>query len=229
MSNQIDNGSNKPSNKLIKPQTTRSVLDILINAAERNSNKSKRGFRYEEVIKLFAAYVKMLGGTLLYETIYKNLPSCFPSPSSVNKYLKDYGPIIIEGTLRSQELLTYLNDKESPLVVWLSEDATKITPRIQYDPTTNQLVGFVLPLNQNGMPILNSFQARHAKEIESHFQTQKEASTIYVIMAQPIKQGVPPFCLLLFGSDNKFSADDVLKRWAYTKNELEKVKVCILN
>lgn len=67
----------------------RSVLDRLLNCAEQNWKKIEHGHQYEETIKLFASYVKMLGGTLLYETIYKNLPTCFPSPTTVNRYLKD--------------------------------------------------------------------------------------------------------------------------------------------
>lgn len=151
------------------------------------------------------------------------MPLCLPSPSSVNRYLKDYGPTITEGSLRCQELVTFLNEKNAPLVVWLSEDATKITPKIQYDPNTNQLVGFVLLFDKHGMPKTNSFNARNAKEIEEHFKNGIEASTVYVVMAQPIKQGIPPFCLQLFGSNNKFTAQDVLKRWHYTKAELKKV------
>lgn len=84
-------------------------------------------------------------------------------------------------------------------------------------------IGFVSPLDENGMPKMNYFRARNAKEIELNFQTGKEASIIYVVMAQPIKQGIPPFCLQLFGSDNKFTADEVSKRWKYIKSELAKV------
>lgn len=112
--------------------------------------------------------------------------------------------------------------KQCPLVVWLSEDSTKITPRIEYENATNQLVGFVLPFNENGMPKSASFVGRTAKEFEYHFQNQSEAGTIHVVMAQPVMQGMPPFCLKLFGSDNKFTAKDVLKRWKYTKIELKK-------
>lgn len=131
--------SEKKSNDDSNGQQTRSVLNILMKAAKENSNKKKQGYRYEDVIKLFAMYVKMLGGTLLYETIHKNLPTCFPSPSSINNYLRDYGPIVTEGKLRSVELYQYLKDKQAPLCVWLAEDATKITPRIQYDPGTNRI------------------------------------------------------------------------------------------
>lgn len=37
--------------------------------------------------------------------------------------------------------------------VWLSEDATAIVARLRYDPSTNQIVGILLPTNNNGSPI----------------------------------------------------------------------------
>lgn len=41
-------------------------------------------------------------------------------------------------------------------------------------------------------------------------------------MAQPIKAKSSPFLLQIFGTDNKFSANDVLKRWKFTVTELKK-------
>lgn len=36
--------------------------------------------------------------------------------------------------------------------VWISEDGTRITGRLQYDPGSNQIVGLLLPLDENGLP-----------------------------------------------------------------------------
>lgn len=46
-------------------------------------------------------------------------------------------------------------------------------------------------------------------------------------MAQPLAK-VPPFSLLLYGSDNKYSAEDVKKRWLYVKAELNKLNIKVL-
>lgn len=115
----------------------------------------------------------MIGGALSYETWQANMPFCLPSPSVVNKFLADYGPRIVEGELRTQELVQYLHTRKLPLRVSISEDATRITPKICYDPNTNQLVGFPLPLDQNGMPKPFSFKAKHAKEIQEHFASNR--------------------------------------------------------
>lgn len=55
-------------------------------------------------------------------------------------------------------------------LVWISEDATRITGRVQYDSLSNELIGFVLPLSSNGMPVRGIYKARSAREIEEHFK-----------------------------------------------------------
>lgn len=173
----------------------------------------------------------MLAGLLAYETLHGNLPLCLPSPSTVDRFIKDSGPSIVEGVPRIKELVEYLNSRNLPLRVSFSEDATRITAKISYDPNTNQLVGFALPLDDDSMPIPFSFMARHAKEIESHFKNplNKISSLVYVQMVQPLAQNVSPFCLNLFLSDNVFKAEGVIKRWNFLKKELSKEDVVIDN
>lgn len=47
-------------------------------------------------------------------------------------------------------------------------------------------------------------------------------------MAQPIKIGAPSFCLSIFGTDNKFTAENVLTRWNLIKQKLSEVGVKII-
>lgn len=60
---------------------------------------------------------------------------------------------VVEGELRSEELMKYLDEHKAKKIVWISEDATAITSKVNYDPITNQLVGILLPLGKNGNPI----------------------------------------------------------------------------
>lgn len=147
--------------------TSYDVLNLLVRTAKENQKTKQNGYRYENVIKQFSSYIFMLGGRLCYETLQKNIG--LPSPSSISRYLKANGPVVTEGVLRCEELKTYLTDNNLPLYVWLSEDATRINGRIQYDSNTNQLIGFVLPFDSNGMPISSTYMARSATEIEKHF------------------------------------------------------------
>lgn len=114
------------------------LLQTLINSAERNVNVSNQisnpSFRYSEALKLFSTYIFMLGGRLLYETLYKNL--LLPSPTSISRYIQKTGQKIVEGELRCDLLKSYLREKNLPSIVWISEDATRITGKVQYNSST---------------------------------------------------------------------------------------------
>lgn len=70
-----------------------------------------------------------------------------PSLPSTNRYIQTTNCRINEGVLRANELYTYLTERNLPLVVCLSEDATKIVDRTQYDSATNQIIDFVPPIS----------------------------------------------------------------------------------
>lgn len=128
-----------------------------------------------------------------------------------------------------RELRNYLIERDFPNKVNLSEDATRIVGRVQYDSRTNQIVGFTLPTNRKtGMPIPFSFRARNITEIMQHFTNGNVAGYLNVIMAQPVAKNASPFCLLLYGTDSKYSALDVKHRWKHIVNELKKVGVRVL-
>lgn len=111
-----------------------------------------------------------------------------------------------------------MESRNLPLVVSLSEDATRISGRIQYDAKSNEIIGFVLPLdNKIGMPIPHSYPARSAQELFRPFSNDTSvAHFVNVIMAQPLTD-VPAFYLLVYGSDSKYTAEDVISRYKIFK------------
>lgn len=217
-----------PTNDSNPDENKDTFLLQVTNCFNQNINRSKTGYRYTEEMRLFAAYVRMISGRLAYETFKANTQHSVPSLSSVDRYIAKVNSNVVEGELRSSELLEYLTALKLPKVVALSEDATRITNIVQYDRQNNQLVGFVLPLGENGMPIVGYNTAKSAVEIESCFydlhtgQEKKYASYLNVVMAQPLVAGFPAFCLLLFGSDSKYTSTDIEKRWQFIINELKK-------
>lgn len=73
----------------------------------------------------------------------------YPSVRCINKQKTH----VIEGQLRCKELASFLDCHKTKKIVWLSEDATALISRINYDPVTNQIVGIILPTDNNGCPI----------------------------------------------------------------------------
>lgn len=208
---------------------THYFLHKLLSTADENVKREKSGYRYGRDIQYFASYLRMLVGPYAYETLQKNLSYSLPSITSTNRYIRSSGCNITEGILRSEELLLYLTERSLEPVVCVSEDATRITGRVQYDSKTNQLIGFVLPLNnETGMPIPFAFPARDSDEILWHFSKNNPVSSfLNVIMAQPMSN-VPAFCLMIYGSDNKYTSLNVANRWEFIKKELAKVNIRVL-
>lgn len=204
-------------------------LNLLLAEANKNVERPKEGYRFTEKIKKMASYYRLVAGPYAYESLQRNLELCLPTLSSVNRYVRKMNTGIVEGVLRQHELLTYLKNRNLPMTVALSEDATRLTGVVQYDAKTNQLMGFVLPIHSGtGMPIPYSFSARNAGEMIKHFANKNvPGNFVNVIMAQPLAD-VAPFCLLLFASDNQYTSVDVSNRWNYISKELNAVGIKVL-
>lgn len=137
------------------------------------------------------------------------------------KYIQENKNVIVEGQLRCKELSEYLCQLGAPKTIWLSEDASGIVQKIVFDAKTNQIVGLVLPFDGNGMPKTFSFVPKTVSDIE-RFVKLPTSALVYVIMAQPIQLNSAPFVLQVFGTNNKFTAEDVQHRWKATQLELMK-------
>ncbi|CAG9820705.1 unnamed protein product [Phaedon cochleariae] len=193
-------------------------LVFLKDAADLNSNKRSKGNRYESKLKLFSLYIFIVGGRLLYETLYNNLKKSLPSITTLHRYLDTHQADmnIEEGIVRVEKLKEYLLKRKCPLKVFISEDQTALIKGVRYDSTTNRLIGFVSPLCENtGFPKCDKFYVHSARDIEKAFSEENLVANAYVFMAQPMVDGIPAFTLATFGSDNKFTSRNVLQRWQF--------------
>lgn len=129
---------------------------------------------------------------------------------------------IDEGNLRCAELFDYLKEKNCVMDIWISEDGSGIVPQIQYDPVQDELVGMTLAFDdKTGCPKKFVSTAKDDAEIRKFIEYGK-STLVYIVMAIPINEDIPPFILQLFGTNNKFKALDVVRRWVHTVHELKK-------
>ena len=200
----------------------------MINA-EKNVGKTNSQKRHSLVLKKFSTLLLINAGSMAYEFIHKNMPEALPSLRTVQSIIYKEYEHIREGQFRLDELLQHLKKHKAPYVVTIAEDATRIVKNVEYDALSNTCVGFVLPNGKNGIPILNSFIVTSFDDIENYFATNTMAKYAYVYMVQPLKDGIPPFCLACIGSDNKFTAIDVLQRWKFINGELSLRGIRVFN
>ena len=158
------------------------LLRSLVDAARVNVGRSKGGYRFESSLKQLFSYIYSVGGRFAYEVLQKNLGCAIPTISTICRTVSQFSLRVSEGLFRFKELREYLIENKYPLCVWISEDATRITSRIQYDPKTNQIVGFVPPLHNNGVPKPFTFPATSADTITSYFEKATRAANVYTIM-----------------------------------------------
>lgn len=208
------------------------LLTKINEAAKRNAMKKPGGFRYDSCVKSFVTYHRMESGRLAYKTLQSNLTGLIPSLPSTNRYIQTMNYRVIEAIPRFDELNIYLESRKLPKIVSLSEDATRIVGRVQYDRKTNQVIGFTPPLdNESGMPVPFLFPARNSIEMISYFENDHtESESVIAVMAQPFsKETKHSFCLMLFGANKKYTGLDVANRWSFMIDALKNRGIVVLN
>lgn len=202
-------------------------LRKLLDISQKNLQGPCNKHYFDSATKKFAIYVFYVGGRLLYETLYANMPKALPSITTLNRFVADNRTAIEEGEFDFKGLSMYLEKINLERIIWIAEDATRVKSKIEYNSNTNKVVGFVLPL-ENGIPIKDKFVATSAKKIKYFFNSGVKSHYAYVITAQPLSSDSPAYCLCIFGTDNKFTAEDVCSRWKYLKKTAEEFGITIM-
>lgn len=94
-----------------KIQQTQNVLEKLLSTVKHNASRPRSGWRYDDDIQNWAAYLRMRAGPLAYNDLQRNLEGALPSLSTTNRYIKRSNTSIVEGILRSHELLHIFRKK----------------------------------------------------------------------------------------------------------------------
>ena len=204
-------------------------LNKLLLNAEKNSLKLPHQRRHDEVMKKFSTSLFIYSGPMAYEFLHRNLPTALPSLRTVQRIVHNEYHHLHEGDFRFDDLLAHLNSYKTAKVVSIGEDATRVISRVDYDSETNKLVGFVLPCDEKGIPIGDSFMAVSFESIEQAFRDGNKSKYAFVYMAKPLAPGVPAFCLSCSGTNNQFTRELVLKRWKHIHTECSKRGIFVLS
>ena len=75
--------------------------------------------------------------------------------------------------------------------------------------------------------IIKSFDGTTAENNKKLLSSEKCSNHAYVIMMQSLAN-IDPFCLTVFGTDNKFTAEQFQSRWEFMENGGRKNGITIL-
>lgn len=104
---------------------------------------------------------------------------------------------------------------------------------VSYDAFEDCFIGFTPPLN-NGLPPINRFRTNSYKELEQWFETVDRSTLVNANLIEPLLTSVNslvhsrPYIISAYGTDNKYSAIDVLRKWIYIRNELRKRDISVV-
>lgn len=201
----------------------------LLSNAIRNANKVPKGRRHDIVIKKFAISLFILSGPMAYNFFCQNLPEALPCLRTVQRMVSSEYCKINKGEFRFDDLLKHIDMYKAPKVISVGEDATRVISKVQYDSDTNRMVGFVLPCDNNGLPLTDTFLATSFQQMEQCFLDNDVAKYAFVYMAQPLSNNVPAFCLACLGTNNKFDFQLVQKRWSHIVSECHKRGITVIS
>lgn len=190
------------------------MLSLMLECAHRNAGKKSEAWRYVSTLKEFATLCFCVGGPQMHLILAAAFPAIIPSISACRRNLHS-ADRMEECYFRLLEAKAYLQKRNLPTKVVIAEDGTRVTGRIQYDPKTNQISGFVPNLDENGCPNIRSFPATSAQLIKQYFESGIVSNNAYVIMLQPLANKAAAFCLALWGTDNRFEFTSVSLRWEW--------------
>ena len=139
-----------------KVQFSTPLLQELVTNAAENLKRNPTQRRHTEIIKKLYIFLFMAGPSA-YDLFHKNMPLALPSLSTVWQEIHKSFNGIAEGCFQFDQLLDHLNAYSAAKVICVSEDATRVVSRIKYDPNTDRLVGFVLPVDKVYIPMPNVF------------------------------------------------------------------------
>ena len=110
--------------------------------------------------------------------------------------------------------------------MWISEDATAITQKTEYDPNTRRVIGNTYRYNKStGIPIITPSIVRSAKDVKSQAHCSQQATDLNVVMAVSLSPNAVPICLLVYGTGKSFNSEIYASRIRYISKVLAKLGI----
>ncbi|CAF2819737.1 unnamed protein product [Rotaria sp. Silwood2] len=205
------------SNLICNSKIDFTFLNVILNNMIRNFITEERGYRYDTIVRQFASCLYILGGRTAYEFVRLNIPGFLPSVQIIQSYIGTSENHLAEGLFNYIGACDYLNINQSTLG-FCAEDSTAVVPKITYDTTSNTFIGFSLPLDDNGVPIIDSYSTDSFTRLEQWCSDLPLAKSLSACLVQPLSTSVnniSPYPLAAYGTDSTFKSSDVILRWRH--------------
>lgn len=135
---------------------------------------------------------------------------------------------VSEGVFRFSEIKERIIQRGENLFVHVSEDDTKLSERLRYDPKTNQVLGLQLPLNNDGIPQTGVFQFTTLKKIQELINKHPLTTYAKVMNVRTLGENSSTYTLVIFGTNGSDTAINVHARWEFVRRSFEEIGIIVL-
>ena len=209
------------SNLLVKRKIDFTFFNIIMNNIFMNLITEERGYRYDTIIRQFASSLYILRGRTAYELVCRNIPAFLPNVKIIQSYIAASESHLTERLCNYNGLYDYFSLNQSTSG-FFAEDSTAVVPKITYDTSSNTLIDFSLPLDNTGLPIINSYSTDSFIRLEYWYSNVPKAQLLNACLIQPVScsfDNSSPYLLTAYGTDNRFKSSDVISRWRHIYHE----------
>jgi len=182
----------------------RDILPSIREHLEANLGRKRNGVRFSEHLWAFGRTLFLWGGYKAYNFVARNL-GVLPAADSMRKDIAST-KVFKDGIHEDQiaEVCEKIGTVTTCKTVILHEDGTRLKQGIMWDQRTDSWVGLV-----TGEPVVGVDYVR----LQQLLKNRPYANTAYVYMVTPVDGACPSQVAAIIGTDNKFDAEDVIRRW----------------
>lgn len=222
-------------NKDLKETIERNRADVLlmpnfladmVQHEAKNRKLSKHAASYSLYMQNVALYIFTLAGRKAYETIHLNLQKTLPSLTTLKRLLRKKSSMA-EGQFRFDFIKTQLEQKGEPLFVIASEDDTKISERLRYNYSTDEVLGLQLPL-VGGIPVCGSFKFTTFSAVQRYVEANPLSSYAKLITIRSLAPNSTVYHLVIYGTNGSDNFADVIARWEFVARELSQIGITLV-
>ncbi|CAF2945704.1 unnamed protein product [Rotaria sp. Silwood2] len=211
---------------------SKSFINIFVSNLLKNMKRSSNNYQFDHTVSKFASVLNILAGHNAYEFIRLNLPGSLPSITTLKTYNQNINLQLSECEFRFDSLKDHLELIDSNHV-FLSEDSTGVISSVSYDSRNDCFIGFS-PRLVNGLPFVDQFKTNSYTELQQWFEDFDKSTLVNAHLVEPLLSNSSslvhsrPCILSAYGTNNKYTAIDVLRKWMYLYNECKKRNINVV-
>ena len=144
-----------------------------------------------------------------------NVPGLLPSTKVIQSTIAASENLSTEDLLNYEGMRNNFNSNQL-ILGFYAENTTAIVPKITYHTTSNTFIGFSLPLNNDELPIANSFSTDSLSRLKQWYCDAPKSKSLNACFVQPLPSSVnhrSPYLLAAYGTDDGHTPSAVICRW----------------